>query len=328
LTFGPSMVEQIVERSALPVDAHLMIDEADTEAPAYAEAGAASVTFHLEAAHAPVKLARDLRRKNTQAGVALRPATAVEPLLDIIGEFDMLLIMTVEPGFGGQSFLETMLPKIRRARAAISEANLEVSIQVDGGVSRETIERSAEAGASVCVAGSAIYRAQDAADEISALRELAQRHTAHCHPPCEHPGRDRMDLLQWLFSARIEFEGGQFLLLREVLGNVFGLLSALGGMRRKIWAWPVGIAGNLLLLTVFLGTVFGSPNPVDLYGQAGRQVMFIATAVYGWIRWHQARDQDGTAVEPRWASWGTRALLGVVLVGGTAALTPVFRALG
>ncbi|HLQ79843.1 MAG TPA: nicotinamide riboside transporter PnuC [Brachybacterium sp.] len=137
-----------------------------------------------------------------------------------------------------------------------------------------------------------------------------------------------MDLLQWLFSARIEFEGGQFLLLREVLGNVFGLLSALGGMRRKIWAWPVGIAGNLLLLTVFLGTVFGSPNPVDLYGQAGRQVMFIATAVYGWIRWHQARDQDGTAVEPRWASWGTRALLGVVLVGGTAALTPVFRALG
>src|SRR5699024_10058542 len=135
-----------------------------------------------------------------------------------------------------------------------------------------------------------------------------------------------MDLLQWLFSARIEFEGGQFLLLREVLGNVFGLLSALGGMRRKIWAWPVGIAGNLLLLTVLLGTVFGSPNPVDLYGQAGRQVMFIATAAYGWIRWHQARDQDGTAVEPRWASGGTRALLGAVLVGATAARPPGCRA--
>ncbi|MGO1423056.1 MAG: ribulose-phosphate 3-epimerase, partial [Brachybacterium sp.] len=96
-----------------------------------------------------------------------------------IGEFDMLLIMTVEPGFGGQSFLEAMLPKIRRARAAISDANLEVSIQVDGGVSRETIERCAEAGANVFVAGSAIYRAQDAADEISALRELAQRHPSH-----------------------------------------------------------------------------------------------------------------------------------------------------
>lgn len=137
-----------------------------------------------------------------------------------------------------------------------------------------------------------------------------------------------MDLLQWLFAARIEFEGGQFLLLREVLGNVFGLLSALGGMRRKVWAWPIGIVGNALLLTVFLGTVFGTPNSIDLYGQAGRQVMFIAAAVYGWVRWRQARDEDGTAVEPRWASWGTRALLLVVLVGGTAALTPLFRLLG
>ena len=88
-----------------------------------------------------------------------------------------------------------------------------------------------------------------------------------------------MDLLQWLFDARIEFAGGQFILFREVLGNVFGLLSALGGMRRKVWAWPIGIAGNLLLLTVFLGTVFGNPNSVDLLGQAGRQVMFIVTSV-------------------------------------------------
>lgn len=179
LTFGPSMVEQIVRRSAIPVDAHLMIEDADREAPAYAEAGADSVTFHLEATRAPIKLARDLRLKNVEVGVALRPATPIEPLLDVIGEFDMLLLMTVEPGFGGQSFLETMLPKIRRARRAISEANLEVSIQVDGGVSRETIERCAEAGANVFVAGSAIYRAQDAAEEISALRELAKAHTAH-----------------------------------------------------------------------------------------------------------------------------------------------------
>ncbi|PMC75326.1 MULTISPECIES: ribulose-phosphate 3-epimerase [unclassified Brachybacterium] len=179
LTFGPSMVEQIVERSTIGIDAHLMIEDADREAPAYAEAGASSVTFHLEASRAPVKLARDLRRKNVQVGVGLRPATAVEPILDIIGEFDMLLIMTVEPGFGGQSFLETMLPKIRRARQAISEANLEVSIQVDGGVSRETIERCAEAGANVFVAGSAIYRAQDAAEEIAALRELAAAHRPH-----------------------------------------------------------------------------------------------------------------------------------------------------
>lgn len=179
LTFGPSMVEQIVERSPIPVDAHLMIEDADREAPVYAEAGASSVTFHLEAATAPVRLARELRRKNTAVGVALRPATAVEPLLDVIGEFDMLLIMTVEPGFGGQSFLDAMLAKVRRARAAISETNLEVSIQVDGGVSRETIERAADAGANVFVAGSAIYKAQDAADEIAVLRELAAGHGAH-----------------------------------------------------------------------------------------------------------------------------------------------------
>ena len=137
-----------------------------------------------------------------------------------------------------------------------------------------------------------------------------------------------MDILQWLFDAKIEFGGGQFLLLREVLGNVFGLLSALGGMRRKVWAWPIGILGNALLLTVFLGSVFGNPNSVDLLGQAGRQIMFIATSVYGWVRWRQAKHEDGTAVEPVWASWGTRALLLVVLVGGTAALTPLFRALG
>lgn len=176
LTFGASMVEQIVERSPIPVDAHLMIENADREAPVFAEAGASSVTFHLEAAAAPVRLARELRRKNAAVGVALRPATPVEPLLDMIGEFDMLLLMTVEPGFGGQSFLESMLPKIRRARRAISDANLQVSIQVDGGVSRETIERCAEAGANVFVAGSAIYKAQDAAEEIAVLRELASHH--------------------------------------------------------------------------------------------------------------------------------------------------------
>ncbi|MBK0330052.1 ribulose-phosphate 3-epimerase [Brachybacterium sp. MASK1Z-5] len=177
ITFGVDMVSQIVRHGPIPVDAHLMIEDADREAPAYAEAGADSVTFHLEAASAPIRLARELRAKNARAGVALRPATPVEPLLDIIGEFDMLLLMTVEPGFGGQSFLETMLAKIRRARKAISDAHLEVSIQVDGGVNRETIERCAEAGANVFVAGSAIYRAQDAAAEIDALRTLASGHT-------------------------------------------------------------------------------------------------------------------------------------------------------
>lgn len=176
LTFGPSMVEQIVKRCAIPIDAHLMIDSPDLDAVAYAEAGARSVTFHLEAAAAPIRLARELRKKNVAVGVALRPATPIEPLIDVIGEFDMLLLMTVEPGFGGQAFLEGMLPKIRRARKAINESHLDVSIQVDGGISRSTIERAAEAGANVFVAGSAVYQAHDAHAEIELLRELAAKH--------------------------------------------------------------------------------------------------------------------------------------------------------
>ena len=176
MTFGVSMVEQIAKRSPIPLDAHLMIDSPDRDAVAYAEAGAQSVTFHLEASSAPVRLARELRAKGVKAGVALRPATPVEPLVVILGEFDMLLVMTVEPGFGGQSFIDSMLPKVRRARRAISEQNLEVSIQVDGGISRATIEGAAEAGANVFVAGSAVYKAADAAAEIDALRELARTH--------------------------------------------------------------------------------------------------------------------------------------------------------
>ena len=176
MTFGVSMVEQIAKRSPIPLDAHLMIDSPDRDAVAYAEAGAQSVTFHLEASSAPVRLARELRAKGVKAGVALRPATPVGPLVDILGEFDMLLVMTVEPGFGGQSFIDSMLPKVRRARRAISEQNLEVSIQVDGGISRATIEGAAEAGANVFVAGSAVYKAADAAAEIDALRELARTH--------------------------------------------------------------------------------------------------------------------------------------------------------
>ncbi|MDU1464491.1 ribulose-phosphate 3-epimerase [Dermabacter sp.] len=176
MTFGVSMVEQIAKRSPIPLDAHLMIDSPDRDAVAYAEAGAQSVTFHLEASSAPVRLARELRAKGVKAGVALRPATPVEPLVDILGEFDMLLVMTVEPGFGGQSFIDSMLPKVRRARRAISDQNLEVSIQVDGGISRATIEGAAEAGANVFVAGSAVYKAADAAAEIDVLRELARTH--------------------------------------------------------------------------------------------------------------------------------------------------------
>jgi ribulose-phosphate 3-epimerase len=173
LTLGLPVVERLVKVSPVPLDVHLMIEDPDRWAPGFAEAGAASVTFHAEAVRAPVRLARELRRLGARAGLALRPATPVEPFLDLLAEIDMLLVMTVEPGFGGQAFIDGTLPKIRRARAAISAADLDVWIQVDGGVSRATIERIADAGANVFVAGSAVYGAENIPAEIHTLRTLA-----------------------------------------------------------------------------------------------------------------------------------------------------------
>ena len=173
LTLGLPVVRRIQQVSPLPLDVHLMIEDADRWAPQYAEAGAASVTFHAEAATAPVKLARELRDAGAKAAMALRPATPVEPYLDLLGELDMLLVMTVEPGFGGQSFLDLTLPKIRRAAAAIEGAGLDLVIQVDGGITEETILRAADAGATVFVAGSSVYGADDAASAITALRTAA-----------------------------------------------------------------------------------------------------------------------------------------------------------
>ncbi|AWB94830.1 hypothetical protein DCE93_03460 [Agromyces badenianii] len=136
-----------------------------------------------------------------------------------------------------------------------------------------------------------------------------------------------MNPIEWLFDAQLVI-GDQVILWREIVGNLFGLASALGGLRRKVWAWPVGIVGNALLFTVFLGAVFDTPNPVNLLGQAGRQLMFIGVSIYGWVRWSQHRHVSSSAVEPRWASARARILLGVALLGGTVVLTPVFRALG
>jgi ribulose-phosphate 3-epimerase len=173
LTIGLPVVEALLARATLPVDCHLMIDEPDRWAPAYAEVGADNVTFHLEAAAAPIRLAREVRRLGSRAGMALRPATPVDALEDLLSEVDMLLVMTVEPGFGGQDFLDVCLPKIRRAREMVSKSGLDVWVQVDGGISAETIERCAAAGADVFVAGSAVYGAEDAAAVVDELRALA-----------------------------------------------------------------------------------------------------------------------------------------------------------
>ena len=176
LTWGLPVAEAVVKSGILPVDAHLMIEDPDRWAPQYAEVGCESVTFHAEAAQAPIRLAREIRAMGRRAGLALRPATGIEPYLDILGEFDMILVMTVEPGFGGQPFIEEMMPKVSRTRRAIEAAGLDVWIQVDGGVSRSTIEKAAEAGANNFVAGSAVYKADDAAAEVDFLRSLAAKH--------------------------------------------------------------------------------------------------------------------------------------------------------
>ena len=182
LTLGLPVVEALIAATSLPVDCHLMIEDPDRWAPQYAEAGAGSVTFHVEAAAAPVRLARALRSAGARAGMALKPATPVEPYADLLPELDMLLVMTVEPGFGGQSFLDVVLPKLRRAREAIAGRDLDVWLQVDGGVSADTIERCAEAGADVFVAGSAVYGADDPARAVEALREKAGPHVAGARP--------------------------------------------------------------------------------------------------------------------------------------------------
>ncbi len=175
LTLGLPVFESLTKATDLPLDAHLMIADPDRWAPAYAEAGAGSVTFHAEAAAAPVRLARELRAKGARASMALKPATGIDQYADVLGELDMVLIMTVEPGFGGQKFLDLCLPKIRRTRELISAAGLEVWLQVDGGVSLETVERCADAGADVFVAGSAVFSAEDPDAMVRDLKKMAER---------------------------------------------------------------------------------------------------------------------------------------------------------
>ncbi|MCZ2526131.1 ribulose-phosphate 3-epimerase [Streptomyces sp. SCUT-3] len=186
LTLGVPVVESLRRATDTPLDLHLMIEDPDRWAPQYVEAGAGSVTFHAEAAAAPVRLAREIRAKGARASMALRPATPIEAYEDLLPELDMVLIMTVEPGFGGQAFLDVMLPKIRRTRELISRYGLQMWLQVDGGVSSSTIERCAEAGADVFVAGSAVYGADDPAEAVRGLREQATAATAAAPWACGH----------------------------------------------------------------------------------------------------------------------------------------------
>jgi len=172
LTLGLPIVEALLKRVSTPIDCHLMIEDPDRWAPAYAEAGAGSVTFHVEAAHAPIRLARALRTAGARAGMALKPATAIEPYADMLGELDMVLLMTVEPGFGGQSFLDVVVPKIARTRELLGPES-DIWLQVDGGIDVNTVEQAAEAGANVFVAGSSVYGAADPVEAIARIRAAA-----------------------------------------------------------------------------------------------------------------------------------------------------------
>jgi ribulose-phosphate 3-epimerase len=169
LTFGLPMVERLAEVSPLPLDVHLMIEDPDRWAPGYASAGAASVTFHAEAASDAVATARAIRAAGARAGVALKPDTPVEPWLDRLDEFDLVLVMTVEPGFGGQSFREETMPKL--AQLAAARGARDIRLQVDGGVTTATIVTAAQNGADTFVAGSSVFGGGDPAAAIQALRD-------------------------------------------------------------------------------------------------------------------------------------------------------------
>ncbi|EWT02924.1 ribulose-phosphate 3-epimerase [Intrasporangium oryzae NRRL B-24470] len=178
LTLGLPVVEALLRVSPIPIDAHLMIEDPDRWAPLYAEAGCQSVTFHVEAARDPRGLARTLRAAGARAAMAIKPATDFGPYEDLLPELDMVLVMTVEPGFGGQSFMADQMPKVKQVREAVRRHGGEIWVQVDGGVSASTIEQCAEAGADVFVAGSAVYGAEDAAAAVDELRALV---TSHAH---------------------------------------------------------------------------------------------------------------------------------------------------
>ncbi|AEA25620.1 ribulose-phosphate 3-epimerase [Pseudonocardia benzenivorans] len=179
LTLGLPVVESLLRATEVPLDCHLMIDDPDRWAPAYAEAGAYNVTVHAEAAHDPVALARNLRAAGARAGLSIKPGTPLEDHLDTLKHYDTLLIMSVEPGFGGQAFIPEVLDKVRTARRLVDTGHLTVLVEIDGGINADTVEQAAEAGVDCFVAGSAVYGADDPLRAVRALREQVVRTSPH-----------------------------------------------------------------------------------------------------------------------------------------------------
>lgn len=180
LTLGLPVVKSLLRATEIPLDCHLMIEDPDRWAPGYAEAGASNVTFHVEAAADPVATARAIRAGGALAGLSVKPATPIEPYLELLTEFDTVLVMSVEPGFGGQTFMSEVLAKVRVIRQQVDAGKLRLFVEIDGGISEDTIEEAAEAGVDVFVAGSAVFGADNPAAAIDRLRELARGGMSRC----------------------------------------------------------------------------------------------------------------------------------------------------
>ena len=176
LTFGPQIVQRLQEVSKRDLDVHLMIEDVDRWGPGYAELGVASVTFHIEASENPLELARSIRRLGSRAAVAIKPGTPVAAITELIPGVDMVLVMTVEPGFGGQALIPETVEKVSLLRSQLRSLGLELGVQVDGGVTEQNIAELAAAGANTFVAGSSVFRAIDRNLQIEKLRALAKEH--------------------------------------------------------------------------------------------------------------------------------------------------------
>ncbi|MBN9739040.1 MULTISPECIES: ribulose-phosphate 3-epimerase [unclassified Pseudonocardia] len=179
LTLGLPVVQSLRAATDIPLDCHLMIEDPDRWAPGYAEAGAKNVTVHVEAARDPVMLARDLRAAGALAGLSIKPGTPLDPYVEVLKHYDTLLVMSVEPGFGGQSFMSEVLEKVRAARRLVDTGHLKLIVEIDGGINAETIEQAAEAGVDCFVAGSAVYNAEDPGRAVAALRDSVRRSNPH-----------------------------------------------------------------------------------------------------------------------------------------------------
>ena len=181
LTLGLPVVRSLLAATEIPLDCHLMIEDPDRWAPGYAEAGAHNVSFHAEATDDPVAVARDIRAAGAKAGLAIKPGTPLNPYLEILRAFDTLLVMSVEPGFGGQSFIPEVLGKVRAARKLVDSGELTILVEIDGGINSDTIEAAAEAGVDCFVAGSAVYGAADPGVAVENLRRQAGAVSPHLH---------------------------------------------------------------------------------------------------------------------------------------------------